>query len=58
MSHQSKVAAFIQMCPLIFLMHAIKNYSERVTQARSIKEQVFLETTLAGLKESLIKYLK
>ena len=49
-------AAFIHAFPLIFLTHAIANYSERVKSPRSIKEQVFLETELHGLKQA-IKHL-
>lgn len=57
MTYDEIVASFIHMAPIIFLTHAIENYTERVKQARSIKEEVFLETTLQGLKEAMKIYL-
>lgn len=47
---------FILPTPFIFLEFQIKHYSERMTDARTIEERIFLRKNLYDLKQSLSAY--
>lgn len=57
MTESNRVAIFIEMAPLIFLIYQIDHYNKRLSEANTKKESVFLKTKLLKLKKSLPKHL-
>lgn len=42
--------------PLILLMHQLEHYPQRVREARTIEERIFLKAQLKNLKHSLLTF--